>query len=213
MSVQTIPVDTPQQIVYIVDDESAVRDSLQWLLTSVDLEVQTFASAQELLDAVMPNLPGCLLIDIRMPGMSGLELQQELITRGISLPVVIVTAHGDVPMAVRAMKAGAVDFIQKPFDDQEIIEIVQRAVESSVSAAEGRTAREEVAARLASLTERERRILDLVATGQPNRGIAKELGRSEKTVEFHRANVMAKMQAKSLADLIKMVMAVRENTL
>ncbi|MAG97267.1 MAG: response regulator FixJ [Alphaproteobacteria bacterium] len=201
---------TTEQIVYVVDDDPAIRDSLQWLLTSVDLKVRTFSSGQELLDQVTPDLPGCLLIDVRMPGMSGLELQHELTARGIKLPIVIITGHGDVQMAVRAMKAGALDFIEKPFNDQEILEVVQRAVDRSVSAVESSAVKEEVESRIASLTPRERQVLELVVTGLPNRGIALELGRSEKTVEFHRANVMEKMQAKSLADLMKMVMTVGE---
>jgi FixJ family two-component response regulator len=201
---------TTEQIVYVVDDDPAIRDSLQWLLTSVDLKVRTFSSGQELLDQVTPDLPGCLLIDVRMPGMSGLELQHELTARGIKLPIVIITGHGDVQMAVRAMKAGALDFIEKPFNDQEILEVVQRAVDRSVSVVESSAVKEEVESRIASLTPRERQVLELVVTGLPNRGIALELGRSEKTVEFHRANVMEKMQAKSLADLMKMVMTVDE---
>tara|TARA_Y100000294_G_scaffold139306_1_gene132773 strand:- start:324 stop:950 length:627 start_codon:yes stop_codon:yes gene_type:complete len=201
---------TTEQIVYVVDDDPAIRDSLQWLLTSVDLKVRTFSSGQELLDQVTPDLPGCLLIDVRMPGMSGLELQHELTARGIKLPIVIITGHGDVQMAVRAMKAGALDFIEKPFNDQEILEVVQRAVDRSVSAVESSAVKEELESRIASLTPRERQVLELVVTGLPNRGIALELGRSEKTVEFHRANVMEKMQAKSLADLMKMVMTVGE---
>ena len=205
-----IALTTSQQIVYVVDDDPAIRDSLQWLLTSVDFKVQTFSSGQELLDRVTPDLPGCLLIDVRMPGMSGLELQNELLVRGIDLPVVIITGHGDVQMAVRAMKAGAIDFIEKPFNDQEILEVVQRAVDRSVSDVESSAARDQVEGRIKSLTPRERQVLDLVVTGLPNRSIAKELGRSEKTVEFHRANVMEKMQAKYLADLMKMVMMVGE---
>ncbi|MDP7603640.1 MAG: response regulator, partial [Alphaproteobacteria bacterium] len=167
---------TTEQIVYVVDDDPAIRDSLQWLLTSVDLKVRTFSSGQELLDQVTPDLPGCLLIDVRMPGMSGLELQHELTARGIKLPIVIITGHGDVQMAVRAMKAGALDFIEKPFNDQEILEVVQRAVDRSVSVVESSAVKEEVESRIASLTPRERQVLELVVTGLPNRGIALELG-------------------------------------
>lgn len=196
---------TREPIVFVVDDDEAVRHFLRGLIVSVGLRVETYASAREFLDAVRPGSPGCLLLDIRMPGMSGLELQRELAERSIGLPVIILTGHGDVQLAVHAMKAGAVDFIEKPFNNELLLDRVQKAVAESVDADSARLKRDEVTSRLDLLTPRERQVLDLVVAGETNKGAARRLGISEKTVEIHRARVMDKMRAKSLVDLVKTV--------
>lgn len=192
--------------VFVVDDDPAIRDSLHWLVASVNLDVETFASAQAFLDSYRGDRSGCLLADVRMPGMSGIDLQMEVNRRGIPLPVIVITGHGDVEMAVRAMKAGAFDFIQKPFNGQALLEVVQKAVD--LSAARFREASEQmhIQHQLGRLTPRERQVLDFIIAGEPNKAIALSLGRSEKTVEFHRAKVMEKLQARSLAELMRKVM-------
>lgn len=194
-------------VVFIIDDDDAARESLCWLIGSVRLKVAAFASAADFLAAYRVGQPGCLVTDVRMPGLSGLDLQAELKRRGIDLPVIVVTGHGDVPMAVRAMKAGAFDFVEKPFNDQVLLDRVQKAVESSVAACRDRAQRSDIQARLDQLTPRERQVLDMVVAGESNKGIAHSLGISEKTVEAHRAQVMAKMQARSLPELTRLVMA------
>lgn len=196
---------TPEPTVFVIDDDKAVRHFLRGLIASVNLRVEAFASAQEFLAAYRSSSPGCLLLDIRMPGMSGLELQQELSVRGIDLPVIVLTGHGDVQVAVHAMKAGAVDFIEKPFNNELLLDRVQKAVAKSVDTYEDRIKRDEILNRRKLLTPRERQVLDLVVAGESNKGIARHLHISEKTVEIHRANVMGKMRAKSLADLVKIV--------
>ncbi len=196
---------TPEPTVFVIDDDKAVRHFLRGLIASVNLRVEAFTSAQEFLAAYRSSLPGCLLLDIRMPGMSGLELQQELSVRGIDLPVIVLTGHGNVQVAVHAMKAGAVDFIEKPFNNELLLDRVQQAVAKSVDTYENRIKRDEILNRRKLLTPRERQVLDLVVAGESNKGIARHLHISEKTVEIHRANVMGKMQAKSLADLVKIV--------
>lgn len=196
---------TPEPTVFVIDDDKAVRHFLRGLIASVNLRVEAFASAQEFLAAYRSSSPGCLLLDIRMPGMSGLELQQELSVRGIDLPVIVLTGHGDVQVAVHAMKAGAVDFIEKPFNNELLLDRVQKAVAKSVDTYEDRIKRDEILNRRKLLTPRERQVLDLVVAGESNKGIARHLHISDKTVEIHRANVMGKMQAKSLADLVKIV--------
>lgn len=196
---------TPEPTVFVIDDDKAVRHFLRGLIASVNLRVEAFTSAQEFLAAYRSSSPGCLLLDIRMPGMSGLELQQELSVRGIDLPVIVLTGHGDVQVAVHAMKAGAVDFIEKPFNNELLLDRVQKAVAKSVDTYEDRIKRDEILNRRKLLTPRERQVLDLVVAGESNKGIARHLHISEKTVEIHRANVMGKMQAKSLADLVKIV--------
>lgn len=194
-----------QPIAYVVDDDMAVRNSLCFLMTSVSLPVLVFSSAHEFLEAYQPNRPGCLLLDIRMPGMSGLELQKELIARSIELPVIIVTGIGDTEVAVRAMKRGAFDFVEKPVNNQLLLDKIQQAVEDSKCLWEERTQQAEILRRLDLLTTRERDILNLIVAGEKNKWIANHLGISERTVEVHRARVMEKMQAKSLAVLIRMV--------
>jgi FixJ family two-component response regulator len=190
--------------VFIVDDDDAVRRFLSGLIESVELRAKSFASAGDFLEAYEPGQPGCLVLDVRMPGMSGLELQRELADQAIDLPVIILTGHGNVQLAVHAMKAGAIDFIEKPFDNELLLDRIQRAVAENVRAGSERIKRVEIAERMQQLTPRECEVLELVVTGQTNKGVARYLDISEKTVEIHRANVMRKMRAKSLADLVKM---------
>ena len=193
-------------IVYIVDDDEAVRSSLRFLIHSVGLQAQVFVSAKDFLTTHDPRLPGCLLLDVRMPGMSGLDLQQELNRRGATIPVVFITGHGDVPMAVEAMQQGAFDFLQKPFRDQDLLDRVQRAMARDLESRGRLAARAEILARLATLTPRETEVMRLVTTGKANKVVGAELGVSQRTVEIHRAHVMEKMRAGSLAELVRMVL-------
>ena len=199
---------SPQQAptVFIVDDDPSIRFAMQALMDSVNLPHEIFASADEFLEKVTDQRPGCLVLDIRMPGLGGLELQQELLGRGNTVPIIFITGHGDVPMAVEAMQKGAVDFIQKPFRDQDLLDRIREALTTDKERREEQQKHAEVAERLARLTNREREVFDLVVTGKPNKVIAYELGVSQRTVEIHRARVMEKMQARSLADLVKMHM-------
>lgn len=192
--------------VFIVDDDPGVRDSLQLLMTSIGLRAETYASACDFLEAYGSERAGCLILDVRMPGMSGLELQQMLTSRRSTLPIIFITAHADVPMAVEAVKAGAADFVQKPFRDQDLIDKVQHAIEENAGLREKLSDRAQIAERIASLTPREREIMDLVVEGNANKVIARVLDLSQRTVEIHRARVMEKMQAKSLAQLVQMAM-------
>lgn len=191
--------------VFVVDDDEAVRTSLRLLLKSVGLPVETLASAQEFLDQFDPHRAGCLVLDIRMPGMSGLELQQQLNDRHSIMPIVFITGHGDVPMAVEAMQAGAVDFIQKPFRDQDLIDRINRALEKDRDMRSALRERDEIRRRMSQLTPREREVLELVTRGKANKVIAGDLNVSQRTVEIHRARVMEKMGANSLAHLVRMV--------
>lgn len=191
--------------VFVVDDDPAIRDSLDWLLTSVGMRVVTYGSAVEFLDRFEPIGSSCLLADVRMPGMSGLDLQEELVARAIALPVIVITGHSDVQMAVRAMKAGAFDFIEKPFNDQALLELVQKAVDKSRSDAALGAEQAEFKARLALLSPRESEVLAHIVDGKPNKQIAYFMELSEKTVEAHRAKIMEKTRAGSLAELIRMV--------
>jgi two-component system, LuxR family, response regulator FixJ len=194
--------------IFVVDDDAAVRDALKLLLRSVGQAVETFGSAQEFLDAYGEDRPGCLVLDIRMPGMSGLELQQKLNEKHSILPIIFITGHGDVPMAVEAMQAGAVDFIQKPFRDQDLIDRINQALEKDSSNRAALGERNDIRRRLETLTPREREVLDLVVHGKANKVIAGDLKLSQRTVEIHRARVMEKMQASSLAHLVRMVLEV-----
>ncbi len=197
--------------VFIVDDDEAVRNSLRLLVKSVGLTATALVSAREFLETYDPQQPGCLVLDVRMPGMSGLELQQQLNLRGAVIPVIFITGHGDIPMAVEAMQQGAFDFLQKPFRDQDLIDRVQRALEKDrVNRAE-LTERSRIRERHEQLTPREREVLALVTSGKPNKGMAADLGRSQRTVEIHRARVMEKMGAASLAHLVRMVMDLEED--
>jgi len=190
--------------VFIVDDDPAIRFAMQALMDSVDLRHEIFSSGDDFLQQASEPRPGCLVLDIRMPGLGGLELQQELLDRGNDLPIIFITGHGDVPMAVEAMQKGAIDFIQKPFRDQELLDRISEALKTNKERREEQQKHSEVAGRVAKLTNREREVFDLVVTGKPNKVIAYELGVSQRTVEIHRARVMEKMQARSLADLVKM---------
>jgi FixJ family two-component response regulator len=194
--------------IFIVDDDAAVRDALKLLLRSVGQAVETFGSAQEFLDAYSEDRPGCLVLDIRMPGMSGLELQQKLNEKHSILPIIFISGHGDVPMAVEAMQAGAVDFIQKPFRDQDLIDRINQALEKDSANRAALGERNDIRRRLETLTPREREVLDLVVHGKANKVIAGDLKLSQRTVEIHRARVMEKMQASSLAHLVRMVLEV-----
>jgi two-component system response regulator FixJ len=199
-------VSNKEKIVYIVDDDDAVRDSLLELLDSVGIHGLGFSSAREFLDGYDLNSGGCLVLDIRMPGMSGLDLQKQLTESNASLPIIFITGHGDVPMAVEAMKRGAVEFIQKPFRDQDLLDAIQIALENSKRDKGVVNEREETLKRIESLTNREREVLDWVVDGHPNKVIAIELGISQRTVENHRAHVMEKMNVRTTANLIKQVL-------
>ena len=193
--------------VFIVDDERAVRESIRWLVESVGLDVEMFASALEFLDSYNPGRPGCVVLDVRMPGMGGVDAMETFRARGITMPVIVITGHGDVSTAVRAMKQGAVDFIEKPFSDQLLLDRIQECIDRDAEDRRGSAARAEVLTRLASLSRRESEVLRLVVAGHANKTIARNLGISPKTIEIHRANLMRKMQSKSLAELVQMVIA------
>ena len=197
---------TNETPIFVVDDDDAVRESLKALLETEGLSVETYASGQAFLDAYDPSRRGCLLLDVRMPDMTGLELQQKLAARPHELSIILITGHGDVPMAVNAMKAGAVDFIEKPYSDETILGSVNNALESGAPGAGKGTAVEETASRIALLSPRERQVLDQLIIGHQNKMIAYELGISPRTVEIHRSRVMAKMQAKNLPQLVRMAL-------
>jgi len=196
---------TTKPTVFIVDDDPGMRKSLHCLLESVDLQVETFSAAQDYLDAYDPSRPGCLVLDVRMPGMSGLDLQEKLRTQQIAIPFIVISGFADVPTAVRAMKNGAVDFIEKPFSDQTLLDRIQEAIELDAHIRLDQAQHEEIADRLSHLTAREREVMDLVVAGNSTKDIAGKLGLSSKTVEVHRAHVMNKIQAKSVAELVRLV--------
>ena len=195
--------------VFLVDDDEAVRDSLGLLMKSVGLTSRSFASAGEFLAEYDPDSSGCLVLDIRMPGMSGMELQQKLIEMRAILPIIFITGHGDIPMAVEAMQRGAVDFIPKPFRDHELLDRINKALEDDRKNRDALVEREEVEKCIAKLTPREKQVLELVVQGKANKVIAGDLAVSQRTVEIHRARVMEKMQSRSLAHLVRMVMQVQ----
>jgi RNA polymerase sigma factor (sigma-70 family) len=200
-----------EPIVYVLDDDMAVRHSLERLMRSVGLEVQSFPSAAEFLGRSRPDRPSCLVVDVRMPGLSGLDLQETLSTSGWNAPMIFITGHGTVPMSVRAMRAGAVNFLQKPFEDQEILDSIHQAIDRERSAHRERARRLEIERQLERLTPREHEVFGLVVAGLPNKRIAGKLGTSEKTIKVHRARVMEKMGAGSLAALVKMAYEARQN--
>ena len=202
---------TPETTVFVVDDDQAVRDSLALLVQSVGLDVETFASARDFLDAYRPDRRGCLITDIRMPGMSGLELQEQLSADGHHISVIVLTGFGDVPTAVRALKGGAVDFVQKPFNPQGLLDLVQQAIVRDGEIREDAAREAELAQRMALLTPREQEVMALVVAGKANKVIAIDLSISERTVELHRARIMKKMQARSLAELMRMVLPSSHN--
>jgi two-component system, LuxR family, response regulator FixJ len=191
-------------VIYVVDDDDAVRDSLSLLLRTVGLPARTFGSAAEFLDGYEPDKIGCLVADIRMPGLSGLELQAELIERAIDVPIIFITGHGDVPMAVKAMKSGAMDFIQKPFRDQDLLDRINEGLERARSAHESQRETSEIKHRFEALTPREGEVMKMVVKGHANKVIAMDLGVSQRTVELHRARVMQKMGVRSLAELVRL---------
>ncbi|MDE2148448.1 MAG: response regulator transcription factor [Gammaproteobacteria bacterium] len=196
-------------IVYIVDDEEAVRDSIALLLRSVGIRSRGFADARGFLAEHSSEQQGCLLLDVRMPGMSGLELQHEMNRRGLAIPVIFITGHGDVPMAVEAMRAGAVDFLQKPFNDDDLIRRVQKALEQDRRLREQLMHLEQIRRRYDSLTPREVEVAERLVAGDANKVVALDLGLSERTVELHRAHLMQKMQARGLAQLVQMLLQLK----
>jgi two-component system, LuxR family, response regulator FixJ len=200
----------PHPTVYVVDDDVAVRNSLRLLLKSVGLPTQTHASASEFLQSYRPTHPGCLVLDVRMAAISGLELQRQLQLQGAALPVIFISGHGDIPMAVDAIQHGAFDFLQKPFRDQDLIDRIQRALAIDAQHRAALREHERLRERLASLTPRERQVLGLMTQGKPNKVMAHELGVSQRTVEIHRARVMEKSGAGSLAELVRMVLDLHE---
>jgi FixJ family two-component response regulator len=191
-------------IVFVVDDDPSVREALSSLIRSVGLSVKTFSSAQEFLTSQRPDAPACLVLDVRLPGLSGLDLQRELAATHSSIPIIFITGHGDVPTSVRAMKGGAVDFLQKPFNGQDLLDCIHHAISMARQRVAERAERAAVQSRFATLTPREREVLALVVTGRLNKQIADDLGAAEKTVKVHRGRVMEKMQARSVADLVRM---------
>jgi FixJ family two-component response regulator len=196
--------------VYIVDDEEAVADSVAMLLRSVGLATKTFSDARSFLENYNPEMAGCLLLDVRMPKMGGLELQEELNRQRCTLPVIFITGHGDVPMAVEAMRAGAIDFLQKPFNDDELIRRVQKALDEDAGQRALLKQREEVERRWTGLTERERDVAQRISDGEANKVVAADLNISERTVEVHRARIMQKMGVRSIAQLVRMVIVLGE---
>ena len=195
------PIDEP--IVFVIDDDDSVRRSLERLLRSVDLDVETFSSAREFFNLPLPNRPACVVLDLRLPGASGLELQESLIQAGHDVPIIFISGHADVPSSVRAMKAGAIDFLQKPFSDQALLDIIHRALHHDREARKERAELAAIRQRFDTLTPRERDVLGLVIQGRLNKQIASDLGISEKTVKFHRGRVMEKTQAGSVAELVR----------
>jgi FixJ family two-component response regulator len=196
-------VATERPVVFVVDDDLAMREALQDLLASVGVDVRLFASTQDFMQAQRPDAPGCLVLDVRLPGASGLSFQEELPRAGVDLPVIFITGHGDIPMTVRAMKAGAVEFLSKPFRDQELLDAIDAAVERHRVQRRETALVAELRQRFAALTQREREVMALVSTGRVNKQIAAELSISEATVKVHRGQIMRKMQAKSLAQLVR----------
>ena len=196
--------------IHVVDDDEAMRDSLVWLLDDVRYDVRTYASGEDFLERFAPTPPACVILDIRMPGISGVEVHERMARQGVVTPVVFVTGHGDVPMAVDAIKRGAFDFVEKPFNEAKLTGIIERALEEDAKCAGQTAAQSEIAARLAKLSPREREVLDLVVAGKMNKTIADVMNISIKTVEAHRAKVMEKMSARSLAELVQAVIKVGE---
>jgi FixJ family two-component response regulator len=194
---------TDRPIVFVIDDDDSVRRSLERLLRSVDLDVQTFSSAKEFIDLPVPDRPACVVLDLRLPGPSGLELQESLIQARRDVPIIFISGHADVPSSVRAIKAGAIDFLQKPFSDQALLDIIHRALQHDHAAREERAELAAIRKRFDTLTPRERDVLGLVIQGRLNKQIAGDLGISEKTVKFHRGRVMEKTQVGSVAELVR----------
>lgn len=199
-------IDNAETTVFYVDDDEAMCESIRFLMESVSLNIETFSSARKFLDSYDAERAGCLLLDVRMPEMSGLELQEQLRKRKINIPIIFITGHGDVPMATRAMKAGAVEFLTKPFNDQTLLDSIQNAIEIDTERRKIAFERDKIADRINRLTPREYEVMQCVIKGNLNKVTAYELGISSKTVELHRAKIMEKMKAKSLAQLVAMVL-------
>ena len=199
-----------EPIIHVIDDDEAVRDSLSFLLESAGMSVRSYDSARTFLAGLATLEPGCIVTDVRMPEMSGLELVRELNARACALPVIVITGHGDVPLAVEAMRSGVVDFIEKPFTDETILNSLRSAIHRSQDQLEQAAERTAIARRLASLSTRERQVLNGLVAGQANKVVALDLGISPRTVEVYRANLMVKMQAASLSDLVRMTLLVEQ---
>ena len=193
-----------QSLVYIVDDDPDMRDSLRWLMKTVGIRAQTFASASEFLRDFTPNGPGCVILDVRMPGTSGLDLFEELVARGDGLPVIFITAYADVPMAVRAMKSGAVEFVEKPFNRQTLLDKVQRAIKDDTERRGRIAARDKLTQRFQRLTDKEREVLELIKEGRPNKEIASQLQITPRAVELRRSSLMRKLGVRSLIELLRL---------
>lgn len=191
-------------VVYVIDDDESIREALRSLLSTVGLDVRTFHATRDFLDAKRPDAPSCLVLDVRLPGISGLDFQAELAKQGINFPIIFISGHGDIPMTVRAIKAGAIEFLTKPFREQELLDAVQTGIEQDRQRRQSAAGMSGLQERLGTLTAREREVMALVVTGLMNKQIAAELSLSEITVKVHRGNVMHKMGAKSLAELVRM---------
>jgi FixJ family two-component response regulator len=192
------------KVVYVIDDDASMRAAITRLLAAVGLKVETFGSGQEFLGSELLDMPGCMVLDVRLPGQSGLDLQREMAERGIQMPIIFITGHGDIPMSVKAMKAGAVEFLTKPFRDQDLLDAISQAIDYDRLARQQRAELAGLRAHHDSLTPREREVMTLVVSGLLNKQIADQLGTSEKTIKVHRSNVMHKMEADSLAKLVRM---------
>jgi FixJ family two-component response regulator len=199
-----VPSDDKEPTVVVIDDDAEVREALQGLLRTVGLRAELFASVADFLDSARPDLPGCLVLDVRLPGRSGLDFQDDLAKANVRLPIIFMTGYGDIPMSVRAMKAGAVEFLTKPIRPQELLDAIQRAIEQDRDRRDSDQVIGNLRARLETLTRREREVMALAVAGRLNKQIAAEIGLSEATVKLHRGQVMRKMGARSLADLVRM---------
>ena len=194
----------PTQIVFVIDDDASMRVAITRLLSAVGLRSKTFSSGQEFLSCELPDVSGCVILDVRLPGLNGLELQREMVERGMHFPIVFITGHGDIPMSVQAMKAGAIEFLTKPFRDQDLLDAVRSGLDLDREARQRRAEIDRLRCALERLTQREREVMSLVVSGLLNKQIALRLGTSEKTIKIHRGHVMRKMGADSFADLVKM---------